>query len=430
MKSVFVPDIGSANAVEVIEVNIKVGDQIAKDQSLITLESDKASMEIPSSDAGVVKAVHVKIGDKVKQGDLIIEIEAVGAVADVGANQDLVPEVHSPKQPVEPVVARKSETSEPIHEKAAGLPREYPRNDEITAEVYASPVVRRLARELGVDLTRVPGTARKGRIQKADLQDYVKKRLSGEGPSTGSGLPQMPEVDFTQFGEITIEPLSRIKKLTAINLHRNWVLIPHVTQFDEADITELEAFRNSQKDRAQAQGFKLTPLVFMMKAVVAALKQFPQFNSSLSSDGQNLILKNYFHLGVAVDTPNGLVVPVIRNVDSKGLFELAKELNEVSAKAREGKLTAQDMQGSSFTISSLGGVGGTAFTPIVNAPDVAILGVSRSQMKPIYQNGEFVPRLMLPLSLSYDHRVIDGAQAAAFTTYLSGLLSDIRRVLL
>jgi pyruvate dehydrogenase E2 component (dihydrolipoamide acetyltransferase) len=424
VKSVLVPDIGNFNAVEVIEVNVKVGDQIEKEQSLITLESDKASMEIPSSDAGIVKAVLVKVGDKVKKGDVILEIEA-GAVIAVESKTDGAIQENPPTIP-ESV----SQKSPPPVAKEIGLLREYPRNDEITGEVYASPTVRRLARELGVDLSRVPGTARKGRIQKADLQDYVKKRLSGEGPSTGSGLPQMPEVDFTQFGQITVEPLSRIKKLTAINLHRNWVLIPHVTQFDEADITELEAFRNSQKDRAQAQGFKLTPLVFMMKAVVAALKQFPAFNSSLSSDGQSLILKQYFHLGVAVDTPNGLVVPVIRNVDSKGLFELAKELGEVSVKAREGKLTAQDMQGSSFTISSLGGVGGTAFTPIVNAPDVAILGVSRSQMKPIYQNGEFVPRLMLPLSLSYDHRVIDGAQAAAFTTYLSGLLSDIRRVLL
>jgi pyruvate dehydrogenase E2 component (dihydrolipoamide acetyltransferase) len=457
VKSVLVPDIGNFNAVEVIEVNVKVGDQVEKEQTLITLETEKASMEVPSSDAGVVKAIHIKVGDKVKKGDVIVELEqsssfaaeAPSLRAEGEATQDKsAPQPDTIKAPAPASLARwtneggapapnSNEGTRPPLKKGvdetgqrpveAGGFKETANSNEA---IYASPAVRRLARELGVDLTRVPGTARKGRIQKEDLQDYVKKRLSGDQGNTGSGLPQMPEIDFTQFGEVAVEPLSRIKKLTAINLHRNWVLIPHVTQFDEADITELEEFRNSQKDRAQAQGFKLTPLVFMMKAVVAALKQFPQFNSSLSADGQQLILKKYFHLGVAVDTPNGLVVPVIRNVDSKGLFELAKELGEVSAKARDGKLTAQDMQGSSFTISSLGGVGGTAFTPIVNAPDVAILGVSRSQMKPIYQNGEFVPRLMLPLSLSYDHRVIDGAQAAAFTTFLSGLLSDIRRVLL
>ncbi len=423
MKSVLVPDIGNFNAVEVIEVNVKVGDRIEKEDTLITVETDKASMEVPSSDAGVVKAIHIKVGDKVKQGDAILELESA-----VGANTSGTPD----NLPAPTSAPAPAPTSTPV---PAPTPTPAPVSETETHHigpgVYASPVVRRMAREFGIELQSVPGSARKGRIQKTDLQNYVKKRLSGEeGASTGSGLPKMPAIDFTQFGEVTVQPLSRIKKLTAINLHRNWVLIPHVTQFDEADITELEAFRNSQKDRAQAQGFKLTPLVFMMKAVVAALKQFPEFNSSLSADGEQLILKNYFHIGVAVDTPNGLVVPVIRNVDSKGLFDLAKELGEISVKARDGKLTAQDMQGSSFTISSLGGVGGTAFTPIVNAPDVAILGVSRSQMKPIYQNGEFVPRLMLPLSLSYDHRVIDGAQAAAFTTYLSGLLADIRRVLL
>lgn len=428
MKSVLVPDIGNFNAVEVIEVNVKVGDRIEKEETLITVETEKASMEVPSSDAGIVKAVHIKVGDKVKQGDLIVEIESATATEEIPpgppfakggehiSNSSAGKDAEHQTSAL-PVVKDDREMSAPPFEKGG------------PGGIYASPIVRRLAREFGVELTKVPGSARKGRIQKTDLQDYVKKRLSG-GENTGSGLPKMPAIDFAQFGEVTAVPLSRIKKLTAVNLHRNWVLIPHVTQFDEADITELEAFRNSQKDRAQAQGFKLTPLVFMMKAVVAALKQFPEFNSSLSADGEQIIMKNYFHIGVAVDTPNGLVVPVIRNVDSKGLFDLAKELGEVSVKARDGKLTAQDMQGSSFTISSLGGVGGTAFTPIVNAPDVAILGVSRSQMKPVYQNGEFVPRLILPLSLSYDHRVIDGAQAAAFTTYLSGLLADIRRVLL
>lgn len=425
MKSVQVPDIGNFDAVEVIEVNVNVGDKVEKEDTLITIETEKASMEVPSSDAGVVKKVLIKVGDKVKQGDVIVELEGADADTDsVPQEKDAATDAAAP--------APKASAPEPANTPVSSEPSAPAASEphSIGPGVYASPAVRRLARELGVELTTVPGTARKGRIQKTDLQAYVKKQLSGQGGGTGSGLPQMPAIDFTQFGEVQVEPLSRIKKLTATNLHRNWVLIPHVTQFDEADITELEAFRKSQKDRAEQQGFKLTPLVFMMKAVVAALKQFPEFNSSLSADGQQIILKKYFHIGVAVDTPNGLVVPVIKNVDSKGLFDLAKELGEISAKAREGKLTAQDMQGSSFTISSLGGVGGTAFTPIVNAPDVAILGVSRSQMKPVYKDGEFVPRLMLPLSLSYDHRVIDGAQGAAFTTFLSGLLSDIRRVLL
>jgi pyruvate dehydrogenase E2 component (dihydrolipoamide acetyltransferase) len=418
VKSVYVPDIGSPNAVSVIEVNIKPGDTIRKNDTIMTLESDKAAMDVPASEGGVVSAVNVKVGDKVKQGDLMYTLESGGASAPAPAP------VGAPHEaPVKAAAPEVVPVATPVVAAAASEPA------SIGIGVYASPAVRRLARELGVELSQVPGSGRKGRIQIADLHAHVKKRLSGD-TGGGSGLPLMPTVDFSQFGEFEIKDIPRIKKLSATFLHRNWVLIPHVTQFDEADITELEAFRESQKAKAEKQGFKLTPLVFLMKAVVAALKQFPDFNSSLSPDGQQWIFKKYYHIGVAVDTPGGLVVPVIRDVDQKGLFELAKELGELSEKARAGKLTPMEMQGSSFTISSLGGVGGTAFTPIINAPDVAILGVSKSQMKPVYQDGAFVPRLMLPLSLSYDHRVIDGAQAARFSTYLSGLLADLRRVLL
>ncbi|MFI4956740.1 MAG: dihydrolipoyllysine-residue acetyltransferase [Gammaproteobacteria bacterium] len=418
MKSVYVPDIGSPNAVSVIEVNIKPGDVIRKNDTIMTLESDKAAMDVPASVGGVVSAVAVKVGDKVKQGDLMYTLEAGDAVA--AAPAPLKPEIVKPEPVAQVAPVIQTPVEKPI---ATSEPT------SIGIGVYASPAVRRLARELGVELSNVGGSGRKGRIQISDLHAHVKKRLSGEAVE-GSGLPMMPAVDFSQFGEFEIKAIPRIKKLSATFLHRNWVLIPHVTQFDEADITELEAFRDSQKAKAEKQGFKLTPLVFLMKAVVAALKQFPDFNSSLSPDGQQWIFKKYYHIGVAVDTPGGLVVPVIRDVDQKGLFELAKELGALSEKARAGKLTPMEMQGSSFTISSLGGVGGTAFTPIINAPDVAILGVSKSQMKPVYQDGAFVPRLMLPLSLSYDHRVIDGAQAARFSTYLSGLLADLRRVLL
>ncbi len=418
MKSVFVPDIGTANAVSVIEVNIKPGDVIRKNDTIMTLESDKAAMDVPASEGGVVASVAVKVGDKVKQGDLVYTLEA-------GEASTAAPAASAPQAPP---AATPAPVQAPVSTPAAPVATTEPAT--IGIDVYASPAVRRLARELGIELSMVGGSGRKGRIQLSDLHAHVKKRLEGGGGSTGTGLPQMPVVDFSPFGEFEIKPIPRIKKLSATFLHRNWVVIPHVTQFDEADVTELEAFRESQKARAEKQGFKLTPLVFLMKAVVAALKQFPDFNSSLSPDCQEWIFKKYFHIGVAVDTPNGLVVPVIRDVDQKGLFDLAKELGELSQKARDGKLTPSEMQGSCFSISSLGGIGGTAFTPIINAPDVAILGVSKSQMKPVYQDGQFVPRLMMPLSLSYDHRVIDGAQAARFITYLTGLLADLRRVLL
>ncbi len=425
MKSVFVPDIGSPNAVSVIEVNIKPGDVIAKNDTILTLESDKAAMEVPANEGGVVASVAVKVGDKVKQGDLIYTLEAGEAPA---ASEKPSPKAEALAVPAATPAAPAPAAQAATPAASSSRPSEA-EPSSVAMGVYASPAVRRLARELGVELSNVAGSGRKGRIQLHDLHAYVQRRLSGES-GEGSGLPVMPAVDFAAFGEFEIKPIPRIKKLSAQFLHRNWVVIPHVTQFDEADITDLEAFRGSQKSRAEKQGFKLTPLVFLMKAVVAALKQFPDFNTSLSPDGQQWIFKKYFHVGVAVDTPGGLVVPVIRDVDQKGLFELAKELGEVSEKARAGKLTPMEMQGSSFTISSLGGIGGTAFTPIINAPDVAILGVSKSQMKPVYQEGQFIPRLMLPLSLSYDHRVIDGAQAARFITYLAGLLADLRRVLL
>ncbi len=411
-QAINIPDIGSDDYVEVIEVAIKPGDEITKEQTLLTLESEKASMDVPSPVSGKVLSVAIKLNDKVKKGDLMATVSVTTEPTAGLEHRSTRAENHA--EPVAATTHRELET-EPL---------------KIGGRTYASPSVRRLARELGVELTQVGGTGRKGRIQKLDLQNFVKRQLAGNAPASGGGLPVMPKVDFTKFGDVETKPLSRVKKLSATNLHRNWVNIPHVTQFDEADITDLEAFRKTQKERAEEKGYKLTPLVFLMKAVVSSLKQFPEFNSSLSADGQELIMKKYFHIGVAVDTPEGLVVPVIRDVDKKGIFDLAKELAEAGNKAREGSLKGRDMQGSSFTISSLGGIGGTAFTPIVNAPDVAILGVSRSEIKPVYQGKEFVPRLMLPLSLSYDHRVIDGAQAARFITYMSALLADLKRIML
>jgi pyruvate dehydrogenase E2 component (dihydrolipoamide acetyltransferase) len=415
-EEVYVPDIGAASKVDVIEVMVKPGDKIAKDAPLITLESDKASMEIPSPKAGTVEAIKVKLGDKVSKGDLILTLMTTGTSQAAASSPSTTATVAAEKS-----VAVSSETAKPVAESPVVL----------SGEVHASPAVRRLAREFGVDLNKITASGPKKRVLKEDVQNYVKTALSGAGSAgTGLSLAPAPQIDFAKFGEIEIKPLNKIKKLTGVNLHRNWVTIPHVTQFGEADITELETFREEQKSTAEKKGYKLTPLVFIMKAVVAALKAMPQFNSSLDSSGENLVMKKYFHLGVAVDTPNGLVVPVIRDVDKKGLGELAQELAQISQKAREKGLSPLDMQGSSFTISSLGGIGGTAFTPIVNAPDVAILGVSKASMKPIYENGEFLPRLMLPLSLSYDHRVIDGADGARFIVYLSSYLSDIRTLLL
>lgn len=435
VKEIQVPDIGDASNVDVIEVLVSVGDDITVDQGLITLETDKATMEVPAPFAGKLLSLTVKVGDKVSQGSVIATIETVTAgSAPAPVAQAAAPAPVAQEAAPAPVAAAPSRPPVP-HHPSAGAP-------VATGVVHASPAVRRLAREFGVDLTQVTGSGRKGRIMKEDVQAYVKYELSrpkataatSVAAGNGGGLQVIaaPKVDFSKFGEVEEIPLSRIQKISGPNLHRNWVTIPHVTQFDEADITEMEEFRKQQNDAAAKKkaDYKITPLVFMMKAVAKTLQQFPVFNSSLSSDGESLIQKKYYHIGVAVDTPNGLVVPVVRDVDKKGIIELSRELADISIRARDGKLKSADMQGSCFTISSLGGIGGTAFTPIVNYPDVAILGVSKSEIKPKWNGKEFEPKLMLPLSLSYDHRVIDGAMAARFSVTLSGILSDIRTLIL
>lgn len=427
LKEVRVPDLGNVSGAAIIEIPIKMGESIQAEQALITLESDKASMDIPAPFAGKVKEIKVKVGDKVSKGDFIVLLETEADAA--AAEEKPAPKTETTTPNIQ------QETAKPVGTATTTVNAEdtvvLSEEDE-QGDVHAGPGVRRLAREFGLDLNQIKGTGQKGRVVKEDLQNFVKSRLSqtGQSSGTGSGLPSAPQIDFSQFGETENKPLSRIKKLSAQYLHRNWLLVPHVTQFNDADITELEAFRKAQAAFATKQNVKLTPLVFIMKAVVTALKAFPAFNASLSADGEQLILKKYFHIGIAVDTPEGLVVPVVRDVDKKSLLELAKELAEVSNKARLKQLSSADMQGSSFTISSLGGIGGTAFTPIVNLPDVAILGVSKAQFKPQYQDGEFIPRLMLPLCLSYDHRVIDGAEGARFIVFLADCLSDIRRWLL
>lgn len=431
IKEVSVPDIGNAQDVDVIEVHIKPGKAINKEDALITLESDKATMDIPSPYAGIVKDVKLKTGDKVSQGSMILTMEIAEAAQQEVKEKTVEPEAkaEAPKEKT----AKAEETKKVEAVTPPPTPKPAPEMSIKTpssAIAHAGPSVRRFSRELGVDLEKVIGTGPKSRILKEDVQSFVKAELQGKGGSSGYAIPSIPPIDFSQFGAIETKPLSRIKKLTGVHVHRSWVTIPHVTQFDEADITELEAFRQAQKSEADAYGVRLTVLVFIMKAVVASLKAFPNFNSSLDASGENIILKNYFHIGVAVDTPDGLVVPVVRDVDQKGLFELAKELAEISQKARNKSLLPKDMQGSSFTISSLGGIGGTAFTPIVNMPDVAILGVSKSAIKPVYQDKQFIPRLMLPLSLSYDHRVIDGAEGARFSKHLVEHLADIRKLLL
>lgn len=424
-----VPDLGTDGEVEIIEIPISEGDTVAVDDTLITLESDKASMDIPAPEAGIVKELLVKLGDKIKTGTIIAKLE------NSLDNSTEVNNIKTEKKSENKLVTKSESITE---KKAEKIQDNQEQNIEKSdKDSHAGPASRRFAQTLGVDLTKVNGSGQKNRILKTDIQDFVKESLSGSnsnlnssGNSSGLNVAAMPEIDFSKFGEVETKELSRIKKLSGSFLHRNWVNIPHVTQFDSADITELEAFRKGQKEFAAKQGVKLTPLVFIMKAVVSGLKTFPSFNSSLSFDNQSLILKKYCHIGVAVDTPNGLVVPVVRNVDKKSIFELAQDLAELSAKARDGKLTANDMQGGCFTISSLGGIGGTGFTPIVNAPEVAILGVSKSSMQAVYINGKFEPRLMLPLSLSYDHRVIDGAEAVRFTNHLVFQLADIRRLLL
>ena len=435
LQDVKVPDIGG-DAVEVTEIMVKVGDVVKADQSLLNVEGDKAAMEVPAPFAGTVAEIKVKVGDKVSTGSLVF-VFATGAAAPV-ATAAPVAAVTAPVAAAVP--ATPSVSAAPAPSAATVAPSTG--FVENSAYAHASPVVRRLAREFGVDLSKVTGTARKGRVQREDVQNYVKNIIaqvtSGKGQVTGSGnsvgfdLIPWPKVDFAKFGAVEEKPLSRIQKLSGNNLHRNWVRIPHVTQFDEADITGLEEFRKEQNAIAEKKklGVKYTPLVFIMKAVAKALEEFPTFNSSLSEDGASLILKKYVHLGIAVDTPNGLVVPVVRDVNKKGIIELSRELQDISVKAREGKLTAADMQGGCFTISSLGGIGGTAFTPIVNAPEVAILGVSKSDIKPKWNGKEFEPKLMVPLSVSYDHRVIDGALAARFTATLASYLADIRQIIM
>ncbi|HCG9618583.1 TPA: pyruvate dehydrogenase complex dihydrolipoyllysine-residue acetyltransferase [Vibrio parahaemolyticus] len=425
-KEVNVPDIGG-DEVEVTEIMVAVGDTVEEEQSLITVEGDKASMEVPAPFAGTVKEIKIAAGDKVSTGSLIMVFEVAGAAPAPAA---------APAQAAAPAAATpKAEAPAAAAPAATG---DFKENDEYA---HASPVVRRLAREFGVNLSKVKGSGRKSRILKEDVQNYVKEALkrlesgaaaSGKGDGAALGLLPWPKVDFSKFGETEVQPLSRIKKISGANLHRNWVMIPHVTQWDNADITALEAFRKEQNaiEAKKDTGMKITPLVFIMKAAAKALEAFPAFNSSLSEDGESLILKKYVNIGIAVDTPNGLVVPVFKDVNKKGIYELSEELMAVSKKARAGKLTAADMQGGCFTISSLGGIGGTAFTPIVNAPEVGILGVSKSEMKPVWNGKEFEPRLQLPLSLSYDHRVIDGAEGARFITYLNSCLSDIRRLVL
>ena len=436
IKDVLVPDIGEFDAVEVIEVLVKSGDAVSVEDPLLTMESDKASMDVPSPFSGTVKTIKIKAGDKVSQNDLILTLvvkeletavtetsaETVNSEATAPENKDIVSTRESESTSSGAVSKEPARRPPPIVMSV---------NQKSFLRAHASPSIRKFARELGVDLSQVHGSGRKERITKEDVQEFVKQALGGTASGTaaaGSGIPAMPEIDFSKFGPVEIKPLSRIQKKAAVNLHRGWLNLPIVTHHDEADITELEYFRKSLKDEAAKQGVKVTPLVFLLKACAVAIRKHPNFNSSLTADKENLVLKKYLHIGVAVDTPDGLVVPVIRDVEQKGLLELAKELGEVSEKARTKKLKTNDIQGGCFSISSLGGIGGTAFTPLVNAPEVAILGVTRSRMMPVWNGKEFLPRLMLPMDLTYDHRVIDGAQAARFMVDLCEILSDMRRM--
>ena len=424
IKEVRVPDIGSFNEVDVIEILVKDGDVIQAEDALITLESDKATMDIPAPFAGKVKTVRAKIGDKVAEGSVILtmEVEETAAAPAPAASQP-VPAAALPG-PVPPAEPAPVQTSRPVPRELEEAPS--------SAKVHASPSVRAFSRELGVNLALVKGSGPKRRIMKEDVQAYIKAELSRPRGAGGVGLAvlEMPTVDFAKFGAIEVKPLTKIKKLSGANLHRNWVTAPHVTQHEEVDITDLEDFRKAMGEEAKKQGVRLTLPAFMIKAVVAALKAYPDFNASLSNDGEALVLKKYFHIGLAVDTPDGLVVPVIRDADQKGVLEIARELGDLSARARDKKVSPAEMQGGCFSISSLGGIGGSYFTPIINSPEVAVLGVSRAVIKPVWNGKEFMPRLLMPLSLSYDHRVIDGAQGARFITYLSQVLADVRRLLL
>ncbi|WP_030068984.1 dihydrolipoyllysine-residue acetyltransferase [Halomonas alkaliantarctica] len=446
-----VPDLGGSDNVEIIEVAVSAGDDVNAEDTLITLESDKASMDVPSPHGGKIVALTVKEGDTVSEGDVIGQMEITGEGGDASAEEDApqaasqassAPEEESAvEEPVaeEPVAkepAKQASSPEGSPSPEAQIADNQPRDSQL---VHAGPAVRMLARELNVDLRLVKPSGPKDRVLKEDVQAYVKQAIANQGKaqtatspaaSGGAGIPAIPEVDFSQFGEIEEKPMGRLLKMGATNLHRSWLNVPHVTQFDEADITELESFRKAMKAEAEAQGAKLTPLPFMVKACAFALRKFPQFNVSLKGDGETLVWKNYVHIGIAVDTPDGLMVPVVRNADKKSLIEIAKEIAELGKKAQTKKLKRDEMTGGCFTISSLGSIGGTAFTPIVNAPEVAILGVSKAQMKPVWDGSTFQPRLMMPLSLSYDHRAINGADAARFTAFLADVLTDIRRLLL
>ncbi len=435
-----VPDLGGASDVPVIEILVSVGDEVKAEDPLVTLESDKAVLEVPSPEAGIIREIKVALGDKLSQGSAIVSLEVADAEASTEADASPVetpaptaaapetPEPAAPKSPapISDLAPAPASATIPATVGNTGLPS----LSSTSAAFHASPSVRRYAQELGVDPTQVTGSGRKGRISREDVANFVKAALAAPASNSGTSLPVMPEIDFSRFGEIETRALTRINKLTGSNLSRAWLTIPHVTQHDEADISELEDFRKAHKADAEKRGLKLTLLAFAMKAVVMALKAHPEFNASLDPSGENLILKHYYNLGIAVDTPNGLVVPVIRDVDQKSLYDLAAELAEVSGRAREKKLAPKDFEGGCFTISSLGGIGGTAFTPIVNAPEVAILGLSRARMQPVYEDGSFVPRLILPYAVSYDHRVIDGAAGARFSTLLGKLLGDIRGLLL
>jgi pyruvate dehydrogenase E2 component (dihydrolipoamide acetyltransferase) len=421
LKTINVPDLGGEGAVEVIEVSVVVGDQVAVDDTLIVLESDKASMEIPSPDSGTVKAVLVTLGDKVDKGIAIIELEVSASASQRESVVETERTVEEKEKPKAPEAKKSSER----HNTVATLPV-----STTGGEVYAGPAVRLMARELGVDLTQVTASGPKGRILKEDVQNYVKAAFEEGIQGQSTGIPVIPDIDFSRFGDIEEKPLSRIQKLTAAAMQRSWLNVPHVTQFDDADVTDLEEFRAQNKEKATKRNLKLTPLPFLLKACAVALREHPNFNVSLTASRESLIFKNYCHIGVAMNTPAGLMVPVIRDVDKKGIWELAKELTELGVKGQQGKLGKADLEGGCFTISSLGAIGGTGFTPIVNTPEVGILGVSKTQIKPVYIEDEFVPRKMLPLTLSYDHRAVNGVDAGQFMTCLTCLLADIRRLLM
>ncbi len=425
---VLIPDLGDFDEVEIVEVLVAVGDTVGIEDPLVTLETEKAAMEVPAPAAGTVTEISVDVGSMVSQGTLVLVL-----AADVGKPEaepeppsiEPAPEKTAPPERSAKPAPANSAPAVPVATRPAGLP---PINEAGFSKAHASPSVRKLARELGVDLARVNGTGQKNRVMQDDVKAFVKAILTGQATAPAAALPKVPVVDFAKYGDIELKKLTRIQKISGPRLHASWVNLPHVTQQDEADITDLEIRRKSMKESAATQGIKLTPLAFIIKACVIALQEFPLFNTSLSEDGKNLVYKNYFHIGFAADTPQGLLVPVIRDAEKKNLYQIAGELADLSARGRDGKLTAEEMRGGTFTVSSLGGIGGTAFTPIINAPEVAILGVSRSAYKPVFQDGDFVPRLILPLSLSYDHRVVDGATGVRFTTFLAGILGNVDKL--